>query len=237
MCIVTPNVQGTWSKKAHFQLLVDTDLNLWGHCVVKLDQGSEERQGAVLCYYEKNSKYKEMRIPLLDIKCVSIEQKMLRHNCFAIHTPLRTSHRNPLVLSCANEQDLNDWVTSLAAVVTRVHQSTGPAPQRALWATSLSGDVFVCEAPSSQTTLQPNPNQLFWRQIGGHMHQVEAGVGGVVWGIGFDGEPYAYTGGFGGGIFSGFASSANGISPQEDYDLQYIYENQRWNPIEGFSDR
>lgn len=69
------------------------------------------------------------------------------------------------------------------------------------------------------------------------MHQVEAGVGGVVWGIGFDGEPYAYTGGFGGGIFSGFASSANGISPQEDYDVQYIYENQRWNPIEGFSDR
>ena len=46
-----------------------------------------------------------------------------------------------------------------------------------------------------------------------------------------------YSGGYGGGIFSGFDSSVSGIHQQEDYDCHYIYENQRWNPLEGYSDR
>ena len=69
------------------------------------------------------------------------------------------------------------------------------------------------------------------------MRQVEAGAAGVVWGIGFDGISYSFTGGYGGGIFSGFASSVHGIHQQEDSDWHYIYENQRWNPLEGYSDR
>ena len=43
------------------------------------------------------------------------------------------------------------------------------------------------------------------------MRKVEAGVMGVVWAIGFDGVPYYYSGGYGGGIFSGFDSSVSGI--------------------------
>ena len=69
------------------------------------------------------------------------------------------------------------------------------------------------------------------------MRKVEAGVMGVVWAIDFDGVPYYYSGGYGGGIFSGFDSSVSGIHQQEDYDCHYIYENQRWNPLEGYSDR
>ena len=221
--------------KGRFQMLVDKDYNLWSECVAKLDQGDEDRVGAMLCYFEKNSSYQELRVPITEILCVTIVQKMSRHNCLAIHTPDRTLQRNPIVLSCPNEKHLTDWVTALSTVASRVHNSSiGPAAPKALWATTLNGDVFVSGARSCD---DPNPKHLFWRQIGGHMRQVEAGAGGVVWGLGFDGVPYAYTGGYGGGIFTGFGCSVHGICPQEDYDVQYIYENQRWNPIEGFSDR
>ena len=40
-----------------------------------------------------------------------------------------------------------------------------------------------------------------WRPVGGHLKSISAGASGVVWGIGYDGTPWAYNGGFGGGIF------------------------------------
>lgn len=227
--------QGEWCKKSRFQMLFDANSNLWYECVVKLDQGAEDREGALLCYYEKNSVYEEMRIPLCDITCVCIVHKMSRNHCFAVHTPVRTQERNPLVIHTGSEKDLNDWVTSLSGAVSRVHNCEGPASPKAIWATNLCGDVFFCETPSVESETQPA--RLFWRQIGGHMHKVESGVAGVVWGINFDGVPFYYSGGYGGGIFAGFDSSVFGIHQQEDYDWHVIYENQRWNPLEGYSDR
>lgn len=216
-------------------MLLEANSNLWYECVVKLDQGDERREGALLCYYEKNSVYEEMRIALRDIACVCVIQKMSRNHCFAIHTPIRTQERNPLVIHTGSEKDLNDWLMSLSSAISRVHNCEGPASSRAIWATSLCGDVFFCEPPGLETEMQPT--QLFWRQIGGHMRKVEGGMSGVTWAIGFDGMPYYYSGGYGGGIFSGFDSSVSGIHQQEDYDWHYIYENQRWNPLEGYSDR
>ncbi|XP_048575709.1 tectonin beta-propeller repeat-containing protein 1-like isoform X2 [Nematostella vectensis] len=229
--------QGSWSKKIRCQMLVDANFNLWCDCVIKLDQGCKERHGALLCYYEKTSShltYGEMRIPLNEIKCVCIVSKLARSNCFAVHTPVRTFERNPLVIAMGSEKDLNDWVTTLSTSSARANSSEGPAPYKALWAITSCGDVFVSHAPVSEAE---QPSHQFWHQIGGHLRHVEAGVSGVVWGIGFDGVPYVYSGGYGGGIFPGFASSTSCIYNQEDCDIHYIYENQRWNPIEGFSDR
>ena len=217
-------------------MLLNANSNLWYECVVKLDQGDEGREGALLCYYEENAVYEEMRIPLRDISCVCVIHKMSRNHCFAIHTPLRTQERNPLVIHTGSEKDLNDWLTSLSRAISRVHNCEGPTSSRAIWATSLCGDVFFCEPPAVLES-EMQPTQLFWRQIGGHMRKVEGGMSGVVWAIGFDGMPYYYSGGYGGGVFTGFDSSVCGIHQQEDYDWHYIYENQRWNPLEGYSDR
>ena len=232
---VCSDLQGTWFKKAHCLLLLDKLYNLWCDCVLKLDPGDKDRPGALLFYYEKNSVYEEVLIPFVEITCVSIFHKMSRNHCFAVHTPLKTVAKNPLVICTGSEKDLNDWVTSIANAAAQVHKSEGPASSRAIWAVSTRGDVFFSEPPPEDVPLRPN--QLYWRQVGGHMKHVEAGCAGVVWGIGYDGVPYAYTGGYGGGIFTGFASSSHGIYQQEDFDTYVIYENQRWNPIEGFSDR
>lgn len=39
--------------------------------------------------------------------------------------------------------------------------------------------------------------------MGGHLRVVEASSRGVVWGIGYDGTAWVYTGGYGGGCFQG----------------------------------
>lgn len=54
--------------------------------------------------------------------------------------------------------------------------------------------------------LPPSPPRRFWRQMGGHLRVVEASSQGVVWGIGYDGTAWVYTGGYGGGCFQGEGS-------------------------------
>lgn len=77
-------------------------------------------------------------------------------------------------------------------------------------------------------------NDLFWRQIGGHLRKVETCRAGVTWGIGFDHQLWVYTGGWG-GFLKGLEMSSVGINNMTDTNHYYIYENQRWNPISGFS--
>ena len=62
-----------------------------------------------------------------------------------------------------------------------------------------------------------------WRQISGHLKKVVCGWGGIVWGFGFDGIPYVRSHGVN-----------NPMESQEDH---VIFENQRWNPVGGFSQR
>ena len=77
-------------------------------------------------------------------------------------------------------------------------------------------------------------NDLFWRQMGGHLRKVESCPAGVTWGIGYDHQLWVYTGGWG-GFLKGLEMSSTGINNMTDTSNYYIYENQRWNPISGFS--
>lgn len=77
-------------------------------------------------------------------------------------------------------------------------------------------------------------NDIFWRQIGGHLRKVETCGDGVTWGIGYDHQLWVYTGGWG-GFLKGLEISSTGINNMTDTNHYYIYENQRWNPISGFS--
>ena len=102
------------------------------------------------------------------------------------------------------------------------------------------------------------PTQMYWRTLGGgHLLSVETCPAGVTWGLGYDGKPWVYTGGWGGAHFKGVASSKFGINQVhnnsmsldsildfallffqlEDTKYFYVYENQRWNPLTGFTDK
>ena len=228
-------LQGDWCKRGYFQILLDPNSNLWFDCFVKLDQGGGHKNGALLIYHETRSAHEEMCILFCDIKCVCIVHKMSRNHCFAIHTSAIGHERNPLVINAGSEKELHDWVTTVSIAVSVVHKCEGGASPNAIWATSLWGDVFFCEIPVLESEIQPP--QLFWRQVGGHMSKVESGAAGVVWGLSFDSVPYCYSGGYGGGIFTTLAGSSDRIHQQEDYEWHYVYENQRWNPLDGFSER
>ena len=60
---------------------------------------------------------------------------------------------------------------------------------------------------------------------------------GVVWGISYDSTAWCYTGGWGGAHFKSHQTSQNlhSVNPMSDQKYFYIYENQRWNPVSGYS--
>uniref|UniRef100_A0A0P6H8Z5 Tectonin beta-propeller repeat-containing protein n=1 Tax=Daphnia magna TaxID=35525 RepID=A0A0P6H8Z5_9CRUS len=82
------------------------------------------------------------------------------------------------------------------------------------------------------------PSHALWTQLGGHFRHVEASSSGVVWALGQDGTCWIHTGYHGGGFFKGvFDGNSHGIHPVSDEGLVNLYENQRWNPVAGFSAR
>ncbi|KAL4670089.1 hypothetical protein H8959_008643 [Pygathrix nigripes] len=137
------------------------------------------------------------------------------------------------------EQDMNDWLALLSLSCCESRKVQGrPSPQ-AIWSITCKGDIFVSEpSPDLEAHEHPLPcDQMFWRQMGGHLRLVEANSQGVVWGIGYDHTAWVYTGGYGGGCFQGLASSTSNIYTQSDVKCVHIYENQRWNPVTGYTSR
>lgn len=82
------------------------------------------------------------------------------------------------------------------------------------------------------------PSHALWTQLGGHFRCIESSPNGVTWALGQDGTCWIHTGSHGGGFFKGlFGASSHGIHPINDEGFVYLYENQRWNPVAGFSPR
>lgn len=76
---------------------------------------------------------------------------------------------------------------------------------------------------------------MFWRQMGGHLRSVESCPSGVVWGIGYDNTAWVYSSGWGGSFLKGIETSNSGINQMSDSQNYYVYENQRWNPVTGYT--
>lgn len=76
---------------------------------------------------------------------------------------------------------------------------------------------------------------MFWRQIGGHLKKLESSKNGIVWGIGYDNTAWLYTNGCGGSFLRSLNSNQNEINPMTDTQTYFIYENQRWNPLSGYT--
>lgn len=77
------------------------------------------------------------------------------------------------------------------------------------------------------------PLNLYWRQLGGHLRRIETCALGITWGIAYDHTAWVYTGGWGGGFYGALDSHL--IFPMTDSQDYRVYENQRWNPVSGYS--
>lgn len=75
--------------------------------------------------------------------------------------------------------------------------------------------------------------EINWRQLGGHLRRVESCRAGVTWAVGYDRTAWVYTGGWGGG-FAGNLDSHH-VHPMTDSQDYRVYENQRWNPVTGYT--
>ncbi|KAJ3608001.1 hypothetical protein NHX12_025052 [Muraenolepis orangiensis] len=158
---------------------------------------------------------------------------------FAIYTAERTKQRWPIRLAASTELEMHDWLALLSVSCCDSRGLQGPPSRQAVWSVTCKGDVFVSEpSPALEASPYPTPcEQMFWRQVGGHLRLVECNGVGVVWAVGYDHTAWVHTGGYGGGFFQGLASSADNIYTQTDVKSVYIYENQRWNPVTGYTNR
>ncbi|KAF5287072.1 hypothetical protein FQA39_LY16057 [Lamprigera yunnana] len=78
-----------------------------------------------------------------------------------------------------------------------------------------------------------DPKDLFWRQLGGHFRRIESCSTGVTWGIGYDHTGWVYNYGWGGSFIGSLDS--NNINTMTDSQDYRVYENQRWNPVSGYT--
>lgn len=88
-----------------------------------------------------------------------------------------------------------------------------------------SGRVKLFKILYETTDVILTLNELFWRQMGGHLRKVESCSAGITWGVGFDHNLWCYTKGWG-GYLKGLEISNAGINSMTDTHHYYIYENQ-----------
>ncbi|TGZ54256.1 Tectonin beta-propeller repeat-containing protein [Temnothorax longispinosus] len=99
----------------------------------------------------------------------------------------------------------------------------------------IKGLLTLCSITYKSTSVIVEPSIMFWRQIGGHLKKVETCSVGVTWGFGYNNTAWVYTGGWGGAFLKGLGTSSTGINTMVDTHNYYVYENQRWNPVTGYT--
>ncbi|XP_061009682.1 tectonin beta-propeller repeat-containing protein 1 isoform X4 [Dama dama] len=233
--------QSVWVKTGALQWWCDWKPHKWVDVHVALEQltGNDGAQDSILfIYYVVHEEKKYIHVFLNEVTALVPVFNEAKHS-FALYTPERTRQRWPVRLAAATEQDMSDWLTLLNLSCCESRRLHGrPSPQ-AIWSVTCKGDIFVSEpGPDLEAPERRLPcDQMFWRQIGGHLRVVEANSRGVVWGIGYDHTAWVYTGGYGGGCFQGLASSTSNVFTQWDVKCVRVYENQRWNPVTGYTSR
>ncbi|XP_065098619.1 tectonin beta-propeller repeat-containing protein 1 [Paramisgurnus dabryanus] len=233
--------QSVWVKKGSMQWWRDWKPHKWIDVQFALEQfsGAEgHKDGILFIYYTFNDEKKYLHIFINEVTILVPVLNEAKHT-FAIYTAERTKQRWPIRLAAATELEMHDWLALLSMSCCDSRGIQGPPSKQAIWSVTCKGDIFVSE-PTKELEASPYPtpcDQMFWRQVGGHLRIIESNSLGVVWGIGYDHTAWVYTGGYGGGFFQGLASSTDNIYTQTDVKSVYIYENQRWNPVTGYTNR
>ncbi|XP_061425930.1 LOW QUALITY PROTEIN: tectonin beta-propeller repeat-containing protein 1 [Lethenteron reissneri] len=225
-----------WVRRGVLSWWQDWYPQRWIDLTVLLEQleGAEERPEAMLfLHYMVGATKKYLHIFISEITALVPVLDTNRHT-FAVYTAERTESRAPIRLAAATEQDMHDWLAVLNTACCEARGLSRSPSHRAVWSVTCRGDVFVSECSSEASSGSSSALHMFWRQIGGHLRLVESDGSGVVWGLGYDHTAWVYTGGHGGGFLQG---STDGMHPQTDVIQVYIYENQRWNPLSGYTAR
>ncbi|XP_044034738.1 tectonin beta-propeller repeat-containing protein 1 isoform X2 [Siniperca chuatsi] len=233
--------QSVWVKKGTMQWWRDWKPHKWIDVHFALEQfsGPEgNKDGILFVYYNFYEEKKYLHAFVNEVTILVPVLNDSKHT-FAIYTPERTKQRWPIRLAAATELEMRDWLALLSVSCCDSRGIHGPPSQQAIWSITCKGDIFVSEpSPGLEAMPYPTPcDQMFWQQVGGHLRVVECNSVGIVWGIGYDHTAWVYTGGYGGGFFQGLASSTDNIYTQTDVKSVYIYENQRWNPVTGYTNR
>lgn len=233
--------QSVWVKKGTMQWWRDWKPHKWVDVQFALEQFSGpdgNKDGILFIYYNFYEEKKYLHAFINEVTILVPVLNDSKHT-FAVYTPERTKQRWPIRLAARTELEMHDWLALLSVSCCDSRGIYGPPSKQAMWSITCKGDIFVSE-PSTGLETMPYPtpcDQMFWRQVGGHLRIVECNSVGIVWGIGFDHTAWAYTGGYGGGFLQGLASSTDNIYTQTDVKSVYIYENQRWNPVSGYTSR
>ncbi|XP_030032628.1 tectonin beta-propeller repeat-containing protein isoform X2 [Manduca sexta] len=99
---------------------------------------------------------------------------------------------------------------------------------------SVKGPLKLFTMEYCTTSVIIGADEMFWRMMGGYLRRVECSENGVVWGISHDHRAWVYTGGWGGGVLKGIGSK-EAIHSMTDTQTYCVYENQRWNPLSGYT--
>ncbi|XP_054454751.1 tectonin beta-propeller repeat-containing protein 1 [Anoplopoma fimbria] len=233
--------QSVWVKKGTMQWWRDWKPHKWIDVHFALEQfsGPEgNKDGILFIYYNFNEEKKYLHAFINEVTILVPVLNDSKHS-FAIYTPERTKQRWPIRLAAATELEMHDWLALLSDSCCNSRGIQGSPSKQAIWSVTCKGDIFVSEpSPSLEAMPYPTPcDQMFWRQVGGHLRMVECNSVGIVWGIGYDHTAWVHTGGYGGGFSQGLASCTDNIYTQVDVKSVYIYENQRWNPVTGYTNR
>ncbi|XP_075292648.1 tectonin beta-propeller repeat-containing protein 1 [Opisthocomus hoazin] len=233
--------QSVWVKTGTLQWWRNWKPHKWMDVRVALEQftGSDGMRDSILfIYYMYHEEKKYIHVFLNEVTIIVEVLNEAKHS-FALYTPERTKQRWPIRLAATTEQEMHDWLSLLNMSCCESRRIQGPPSHHAIWSVTCKGDIFVSE-PSPELEAGPHLmpcDQMFWHQVGGHLQLIECNNRGIVWGVGYDHTAWVYTGGYGGGFIQGLASSADNIYTQSDVKCVYIYENQRWNPVTGYSSR
>uniref|UniRef100_A0A665W034 Tectonin beta-propeller repeat-containing protein 1 n=1 Tax=Echeneis naucrates TaxID=173247 RepID=A0A665W034_ECHNA len=236
--ILTTSMYSVWVRKGALRWWRDWKPQRWVDVGVALEQSTkcDGRKDSIFFVYYTH--YDEKRYLQVFINEVTALVPVLRdcHHAFAVYTAQRTKQRWPLVLAAQTETDMNDWLCLLSDCCCECRGITGPPSRQALWSTTSKGDIMVHEPSFSlESPVNTMPcDVMFWRQVPGHLRCVESNSLGLVWGIGWDGTAWVYSGRHGQEPASGDAAQ---LHQQTDVRSIHVYENQRWNPMTGYTDK
>ncbi|XP_035472130.2 tectonin beta-propeller repeat-containing protein 1 isoform X3 [Scophthalmus maximus] len=222
-----------WVRKGVLRWWRDWKPQRWVDVGVALEQSTKcdgRKDSILFVYYTQYDEKKFLHVIIGEVTAL-VPQLRDCHHAFAVYTAQRTKERWPLVLAAQTEKDMNDWLCLLSDCCCECRGIAGPPSRQALWSTTSKGDIMVHEASFS---LEAAANTLacdlmFWRQVPGHMRCVESNSLGLVWGIGWDGTAWVYSG----------PTPGDAVQTHQQTDVRsvHVYENQRWNPMTGYTDK
>uniref|UniRef100_A0A4W5NFR7 Tectonin beta-propeller repeat-containing protein 1 n=1 Tax=Hucho hucho TaxID=62062 RepID=A0A4W5NFR7_9TELE len=235
--------QSVWLRKGSMRWWRDWKPYRWVDVAVALEQstnGNGKRDAIFFIYFTQYDEKKYLHVFISDVTVLVPVLKENSHHAFAMYTSDSTKQRWPLVLAAQTEKDMADWLSLLAGCCCEARGIRGTPSRQALWSVTSKGDVMVHEpSPCLEAPAHNLPcDMMFWLQVPGHLRCVESNSLGVVWGIGCDGTAWVYSGsGSASCAFPLFVGDTGTLHTQTDGRTVYIYENQRWNPMTGYTDK